>query len=56
MVTASIFKTASSVTINQDIIKNNICQDDIYFGSINNVTSIEFLNSGTCTTLQKNSR
>jgi hypothetical protein len=26
--TASIFKIASSVTINQDIIKNNMCQDD----------------------------
>ena len=56
MVTASIFKIASSVTINQDIIKNNICQDDTHFCSINNVTSIEFLNSGTFTKLQKISR
>ena len=55
MVTASIFKIASSVTINQYIIKNNICQDDIHFCSINNVTSTEFLNSGACTKLPKNS-
>jgi hypothetical protein len=52
MVTASISKIASSVTINQDIIKNNMCQDDIHFCSTNNVTSIEVLNNGTFTKYQ----